>query len=1550
MSGGADSPLSTFHPLLSRWFSDAVGEPTPVQVEAWSRIARGAHCLISAPTGTGKTFAAFLIAIDRLLKGSAGRVLYISPLKALNYDIERNLNRPLQELQERFAEAGEEFPEIRVGLRSGDTEQSERRRLNKNPPDILVTTPESLNLMLSSRSGLLGLQGFETVILDEIHAVLSSKRGSYLMSAVERLVPICGEFQRIALSATVRPMSLVARVLGGYALRASEGNQTYEPRPVETIDIASDKRYELRVGYPVPSGGAPGAAAGAGSLPGPGEDPDARDEWWRAITRRLREEIEGNRSTLIFANSRRMVEKLARLLNEEEGEPVYAHHGSLSREVRRVVEERLKAGELKAIVATSSLELGIDVGEIDQVVLVQSPFSIASSVQRIGRAGHGVGALSRGSFIPIHSRDLVESAALTRAIAQGEIEEVVPPEKPLDVLAQLVISMAVVGPVTLEEIFRNLRCAHAYHHLQRRELELVVEMLAGKYSDARIRELNPRVSYDRATGTVEARKSAAMLLYMSGGVIPDRGYYTLRLAESNAKIGELDEEFVWERSLGDAFPFGNRAWRITGITNNDVLVVPADASNSVVPFWRAEEQSRPFAFSARIGEFLEEAERLLASDGDFASFSQERCFMEPPAATALEEYLRRQRGHTGSPLPHRHHLLIERYRDPKNSADALQVVVHTIWGSAVNKPFALAVSAAWQEAFGFPLEVYANNDAVLFNLPQEHEGGEFFELLSGRDLAALLRNSIEGGGIFGARFRENAQRALLLPRRSFSERMPLWLNRLRAKKLLRATADREDFPITLETWRECMQSEFDLGRLEELLQEIAAGEVSYSVVETQLPSPFADSIIWRQTNVRMYQDDSAESELRTALSDELLEELLHSPHLRPELPRDLVYRFERKRQRLEEGYAPETALELLGWLEERLFLPAEEWAELLEALERDGTETPDSLLKELGERLRFYRDGSGALTGVAAESNRQLLKAVFDVAWTQGREPEVAEEPALDRFLPQWLDYYGPVPLGELRKKLPIPSEDLDGALDRLTGSGSLLLDRFTEGAREEEICGRENLERLLRMRRRAATPEMEPLSPGEYQLFLARQQGVTEPGDSLERLEARLERLFGYPARAGLWESDILPARLDPYYPSWLDRAMGESELLWFGCGKKRVSFAFESDLDLILEPPGSGDAGPGEPDITGPEPPDSGLGKRDTTGPEAFGPGSPDPGAGNHGAGNHGPGEDGPRARLEAALREGGRQSFLDLARRANLKTDLAAEGLWELVWQSGATNDGMDALRQGLRSGFTPEAGAGAEDAALGQGRGVAAARPGSGVQRRPGARVGRSAYRRWRSSRPMSGSWFVPELPGPPEDPLEESELKKERVRLLLSRYGVLYREILRRELPPLQWGSLFRALRLMELSGELVSGHFVEGIPGLQFASPGALRDLAAGGSEERVYWMNAADPASLCGKELPGELPRRLPTTHLVFQGPQLVLVSQKGGRELTIHQPPDAPRMAEYLSIFSKLLSRQQSPVRRIRTELINGVAARESEYVTALRSFGFVADGPYLTLYRRY
>ncbi|MEJ2111232.1 MAG: DEAD/DEAH box helicase, partial [Acidobacteriota bacterium] len=582
--------LNDFHPIIRQWFTEKIGTPTVIQDKAWPLIQEGRHVLVTAPTGCGKTLTAFLWALHQLIQGTwetgQTRVLYISPLKALNNDIQRNLLTPLKQLQDFFAARDTHMPEIRVITRSGDTPSSERRKMRRHPPEILITTPESLNILLTSRNALPSLSGIRTVILDEIHAVVDSKRGTHLISAVDRLVPLAGEFQRIALSATVKPLDLVARFVGGYQ---QTGPDTYVARPVVTVASGESKVYDLKVEFP----------------------DDARekmieDSWWPALIDHFRAVLNNNRSTLLFANSRRLVEKVARLVNESEQKVVvYAHHGSLSREIRLAVEQKLKQGELRGIVATNSLELGIDIGSLDSVVMIQTPFSVSSTIQRLGRAGHRVGQVSRGSIVPTHGADFLVAAVMAHAVSEQDIEKVNPVREPLDVLTQIILSACVTQTWDIDALYDFVRTSFPFHKLKRTHYDLVLQMLQGRYADTRLRELKPRVTVDRLENTIKAKDASAYLLFMAGGTIPDRGYYNLRLQDTKAKLGELDEEFVWERNIGDPFGVGSRIWRIHRIPHNDVEVKPETRQLNIIPFWKAESRDAAFHFASKVGVFLE---------------------------------------------------------------------------------------------------------------------------------------------------------------------------------------------------------------------------------------------------------------------------------------------------------------------------------------------------------------------------------------------------------------------------------------------------------------------------------------------------------------------------------------------------------------------------------------------------------------------------------------------------------------------------------------------------------------------------------------------------------------------------------------------------------------------------------------------------------------------------------------------------------------------------------------------------------------------------------
>jgi ATP-dependent helicase Lhr and Lhr-like helicase len=1541
------SPPSFFHPQIRAWFAHRFGVPTAIQDRAWPVIAEGRHALITAPTGSGKTLTAFLWALDRLLTGAwspgAVRVLYVSPLKALNADIERNLATPLAELLERFRAAGDAVPEIRAATRSGDTPPNERQRMLRRPPEILITTPESLNILLTSRGGRRLLGGLATVILDEIHAVAGSKRGTHLITAVDRLVRFSGEFQRIGISATVRPLERVAEFVGGYRLESppeSPAPAVYRRRPVEILRAPATKEYRLQVRAPA-------------AFQQQEENQGASGEtFWPLFAAELRRIIRGNRSTLLFANSRRLTEKITRQVNHEQAREVaYSHHGSLSKEIRSVVEQRLKAGELPAIISTSSLELGIDIGALDEVVLVQTPPGVAAAVQRLGRAGHGVGEVSRGRLYPLHDRDFIDAAVVARAVLEGDIEEVHPIQCPLDVLAQVVLSMVCEGPWPVAALYRELRTSAPYHSLPRRHLELVLEMLAGRYADSRIRDLKPRLSYDRVDGTVEAHRGAERLLYTSGGTIPDRGYFHLRLADSKAKLGELDEEFVWERSVGDTFTLGAQNWRVEAITHNDVLVVPARGAAALAPFWRAEQQDRGAHLSERIAEFLEEAERRL-DDPTFRQELGERHALAPEAAAHLLDLLRRQRQVTGRALPHRHHLLVEHYADPYQGVARRQIILHTLWGGRVNRPFAIALQAAWQEAQGHAVEVLQDDDCINLILPEGFDGEieNLFDLVPEAHLEELLRQRLESTGFFGARFRENAARALLLPRGNPGRRLPLWLNRVRSKKLLETVSRYGDFPMVLETWRTCLEDELDLATLRRRLEEVRRGEVRITETHTQVASPFAANLIWTQTNKYMYEDDTPEGGRPSALRPDLLKELVFSSRLRPTLDPALVRHFEAKVQRTAPGYTPRSGLELRDWLEERVLIPGAEWRDLVAAIHRDqaaagapeaGAVGAAAVVLESAERAVAVVLPGGVVEDpplCAVTVLPRLLAALElepEAVSLRGVGPEGAapeppspavgaavatvmeswrargtdaggegEEAPLTGLLAEWLRFYGPLPPQRLAVVFGLGEPRVQEVLEALVESRTVVVDTLIQGFVEgdeasPEVCDSENLEILLRLRRTAARPAFDPQPIEALPLFLAHHQGLVEPGDDLEGLQERLDKLLGFPAPAAAWEGSLLPARMVPYYPAWLDTLTQESELQWLGCGRRRLTFTFPADVELLVEgdaagPEGESDAAPDEISTV------------------VFPPGR-------------------------------GRFGVEELALASQREPRRVLEALWQEAWRGRATSDTFLPVRRAIEGRFqAPEPGP------------IHRPQRSRGEGRRARRLVTGGAGRWAPAARPYPGLWSRVDPPPAERDALEEEELNRDRVRLLLDRYGVLFRELLARELPPLQWSRLFRSLRLMELSGEVLAGHFFTGISGLQFASPTAFRRLRGGLSQDAVYWFGAQDPISPCGLDLEvlrGTLPPRRATTYLVYQGVERIVTALRRGRELEITVPPEHPRLPEYLGFLRVLLGRQQHPMRAVEVESINGEPAATSRYLEVLRGlFSTTREARSIKLRKRY
>jgi len=1425
-----------FHPIITQWFKSTYAHPTDIQNRAWPLIANNSHVLITAPTGSGKTMAAFLWAIQQLLTGQwetgQVRVLYISPLKALNNDVQVNLLTPLKQLQERF----EKSPKIHVQTRSGDTPASERQRMIRKPPEILIITPEGLNLMISSKKARHIFSGLATVIIDEIHAVASSKRGTHLITAVDRLVGLSGEFQRIGISATVRPLKTVADFMGGYRLLE---NHVYEKRNVHIVQSSRPKQTQIRVCFP--------------------DDAHERmqhQSWWPALVQHFVNVIHENQATLFFCNSRRMTEKVTRLINESCNDQVaYAHHGSLSKEMRQVVEKKLKDGELKAIVATSSLELGIDIGILDEIILVQTPFQISSAIQRLGRSGHSIDEISRAQIVPTHGRDFLNAAIMARAMADRDIESVTIPMNPLDVLAQIIISMSGTQEWKIDELLSFIKTSYPYHQLTKQNYHLVLDMLAGRYDNTRIRELRQRVSLDKIDHTVSAKDGALRMLYISGGTIPDRGYFDLRIKESQAKIGELDEEFVWERSVGETFVFGTQVWQIQSIDHQNVHVTPA-AKSGMTPFWRSESIGRDYYFSEKVGLFLEAWNASLEINTTNESFLDELLstyFMDLPAATGLIDFLKRQKKITQTDLPHRHHLLVEHFSDPMNQTDSKQVILHTLWGGKVNQPFAIALSQAWEETHGYPLHVFFDDDCIILNLPHEFHINDIFQHVSADNLKSLLRKKLEKTGVFGARFRENAAIALLLPVKSFKKRMPLWLNRLRAKKLLEAVLPFEDFPILAETWRSCYQDNFDIEHLTMLLDEIRQGIIQVTETITRVPSPFTSNVLWQHVNKVMYEDDTPSGGNISKLRQDLLNEIVHSSELRPGIPQTIIDEFTQKRQQTYPAYAPANADDLLDLLKDRWLIPENEWSDILNAIHRDHQLNRVDLKKKLKRKIKHLRLTHAERSVVIALENESYIQKAL-------KSSEI-----LRQLIENWLAYYGPVSLSFIQKIFGKDEHELHLVLNDLIATQQIVYDVLIDKQEEKRFCDAKNLEILLRMMRQKNRPEFQPLNISYLPLFLACWHKLDTPGNHIESLQDTMDQLIGYPGKAELWETDILPSRINPYYLSWLDNLIADSDLRWIGHAKQTLVFCFESDIALFCTFNEDMELNHIFPEKTG-------------------------------------------------------RYRLLELCNHTGMQSQEMSTKLWSFFFKGKVSTDHFLSIRKGIESNFK------SKDIHF--------------QKRKPSRRTG---FNRWKSNRPITGNWYMIQKSSPNDDLLEKESIKKDQVRQLLNRYGILFRELLTHELPELQWSKLFKTLRLMELSGEILSGCFFKDIHGLQFISHNAFQQLHSEIPTDAIFWLNAADPISMCGtglQALTKNLPARRSNTHLVYHGTRLVLISKKNGKKLECQCSPDSSAMHKYLSFFKILKGRQFKPLPNIVIETVNEAPVYESPYLKALIDFGFEKD----------
>ncbi|MCU1546477.1 MAG: box helicase [Homoserinimonas sp.] len=1439
------SPLDLFSAATSEWFAGAFAAPTQAQAGAWEAIAGGSHALVVAPTGSGKTLAAFLWAIDRLAAGlrtddMGTRVLYISPLKALGVDVERNLRSPLVGITQTAKRLGIDAPNVTVGVRSGDTPSADRRLLQKRPPDILITTPESLYLMLTA-SARDTLKDVETVIIDEVHAVASTKRGAHLALSLERLDSLLRKpAQRIGLSATVRPHEEVARFLGGQA-------------PVKIVAPASSKKFDLRVVVPVEDmselGTAPVREGSAASERG------TQGSIWPHVEEQIVDRILEHRSTIVFANSRRLAERLTARLNEiyEErtalrdpglsavepaesagaaptatigqsgatGDPnaagdllARAHHGSVSKDQRAIIEDDLKSGRLRCVVATSSLELGIDMGAVDLVIQVESPPSVASGLQRVGRAGHQVGEVSRGILFPKHRADLIHSAVASERMSAGLIEKLVVPQNPLDVLAQQTVAAVALDQLTVEDWFDTVRRSAPFASLPRSAYDATLDLLSGLYPSDEFAELRPRIVWDRVNGTIVGRPGAQRLAVTSGGTIPDRGLFGVFMVgsdpgKSGGRVGELDEEMVYESRVGDVFALGATSWRIQDITHDRVLVSPAFGQPGRVPFWKGDGLGRPAELGRAIGEFTRDVasgttdatrERLLASG------------LDELAVNNLVAFVSEQKHATGH-VPTDRTLVVERFRDELGD---WRVILHSPYGMQVHAPWALAVGARIRDRFGMDAAAMASDDGIILRIPDtdaEPPTAELF-LFEPEELQEIVTAEVGGSALFAARFRECAARALLLPRYNPGKRSPLWQQRQRASQLLSVAAKYPSFPIVLEAVREVLQDVYDLPALTAIAAKVQSRSIRIVETETEQASPFARSLLFGYVAAFMYEGDSPLAERRAAalsLDSTLLAELLGRAELRELLDAGVLEQVEWELQRLMPERRAKNAesvvdlLRLLGplsveELRERcepsvnLVQQAGEWAETLEGsgrgsmpAAREASLSGGGVLFELERNNRVLHATIAGVSRWAIIEDAGRLRDALGTPLPIG-VPAAFIEPVADPvgdLIARFARTHGPFTVSAAAARFGLgPAVVLD-TLKRLETQRRVVEGEFRPGSSGSEWCDVEILRRLRSRSLAALRHQVEPVDATALGRFLPAWQHVEEPLRGVDGLVQVIDQLSGVALPASAWESLVLPARVRDYSPVMLDELTASGEVIWSGAGSLPgndgwVRLHLADSAPLTLMPVEATDV-------------------------------------------------DDVQASVLAALSGGGAYFFRQLSNTIGSTDDKALlTALWQLVWDGRITNDTLSPLRAYL---------GGPARRTLTRARAFRArARPAMPMQAGPPS---------------VAGRWSL--LPAAEPEGTVRAHASAE---LLLERHGIVTRGAVVSEGIRGGFSIVYKVLSGFEEIGRARRGYFIEGLGAAQFATAATVDRLRSFARDPdarpalSAMTLAATDPANPYGAAL----------------------------------------------------------------------------------------------------
>jgi ATP-dependent helicase Lhr and Lhr-like helicase len=1489
-------PLSAFSPQTQAWFGRAFAAPTAVQEQAWPAIATGEHTLISAPTGSGKTLAAFLYSLDRLARtpredGSGIRVVYVSPLKALSYDVERNLQAPLVGIG----------ADIKVAIRTGDTSQKERMAIRRTPPDVLITTPESLYLMLTSQARDV-LRDVEAIIVDEIHAVASTKRGAHLALTLERLSALVAaehggrDPQRIGLSATQNPLEEVGRFMVG------------PQRTCRIVDAGVRKPLDLKIQVPVESMVEPEQSAAALDPlePTPGGSEATRKSIWPAMYPQLLELVREHRSTIIFVNNRRGAERLALRLNElaakqdeEAGrltvEIARAHHGSLAREERLVVEEQLKAGQLPCLVATSSLELGIDMGVVDLVLQVESPKSVSRGLQRIGRAGHNVGDTSKGRIFPKFRADLLECAVVVKLMREGKIEPTVVPRNPLDVLCQQIVAIAAGvesdgegagGAVLIDDLYGLVTKTYTYAELSRELLENVLDMLDGRYPSQEFGELRPRIVWDRVAGTIRPRKGARQLAVTNAGTIPDRGLYAVVLPDGR-RVGELDEEMVYEARPGQTFLLGASSWRIEEIQRDRVVVSPAPGVPGAVPFWKGDSVGRPKELGREIGAFsrwaVDQTPELLEAEYD----------LDPLAARNLVDFLVEQQEATRV-IPSDRTIVVERFRDEIGD---WRLCVLSPFGGRVHAAWALALSAKIRDEAGLESDAIWSDDGIIVHLPDADEPPSAdLVLLDPEDVEDQVVGELGSSALFGARFRENAGRALLIPRAYPGKRTPLWQQRLKSQSLLEVAKQYSDFPIILETYRECLRDVLDVPGLIELLQGLHSRDLSLVEVETRTASPFASSLLFDYVATYMYEGDTPNAERRAAalsLDRDLLRELLGQEELRDLIDADALDQVEadlqRRSQRTQatdrDGLAD--VLRRVGDLSR-----AEVRARVLAELDSDA------MLEALVGERRAVRLRLGGEERWVAADDAGLYRDAFGTVPPGGLPAAflASVERPTERLVARYARTHGPFTTADLRERWSV---DPSSALAALESAGDLVRGELRPGGTEREWCDPEVLRRIRRASLAVLRKEIEATDQRALAAFLPSWQGVDRhaaAGAGIDRLREMLVPLQRLALPADVWERDVLGRRVGAYSPTWLDQLCASGEVVWVGAGalgrnSGRVALYFREDAEAL-----------GPPSVRG--------------------------------------GIDRPELPEHDLLRERLAVSpcfFTDFLAEIPLAPEQIQEALWDLVWAGEVTNDAFAPLRAPRLT------------LARAQKASMAGGRRGSRAGTRFGSRRGSGAAAQVQGRWALTTSIFRGDV---------EPGLRRRTVaELLLERYGIVTREHVLAEGIPGGFSSLYDSLSSLETLGVCRRGYFVEGLGGAQFALPGAverLRTQADRADETPPVVLAATDPAQPFGAALPWPKrrddtdarakPARAAGAYVVLAGAEPVVYVERGGRGIQVLVERADTRLRPALEALAAFVTRDRR--HKLSLERVDGEAVVGSDLETLLIEVGFRAGPRKLTL----